>query len=205
MGNHPGLPGPAASEVKNAELTRTFRDGLSKVPSTDSSGSNQGEVEVDDRAVEALIRLGDIDFILGRAAEARSEFSRRPKMAERVSQTNPKSALIRRQLAFLRSGRRSDLARVFRQTRAGRGRILRKSPCDPALCWLPSIPIIPSTAATSRSLETSWHEFCARPEKSTRRRSCTRSLSDAESRAGRRQEPHGHPVRSPVSPKTSVI
>ena len=96
-----GIQDQLATRPGTLELRRSLleiaRDGLSKVPSTDSSGSNQGEV--DDRAVEALIRLGDIDYILGRAAEARSEFEQAAKMAERVSQTNPKSALIRRQLA----------------------------------------------------------------------------------------------------------
>jgi tetratricopeptide (TPR) repeat protein len=96
-----GIQDQLATRPGTLELRRSLleiaRDGLSKVPSPDSSGSNQGEV--DDRAVEALIRLGDIDFILGRAAEARSEFEQAATMAERVSQTNPKSALIRRQLA----------------------------------------------------------------------------------------------------------
>ena len=96
-----GIQDQLATRPGTLELRRSLleiaRDGLSKVPSTDSSGSNQGEV--DDRAVEALIRLGDIDYTLGRAAESRSEFEQAAKMAERVSQTNPKSALIRRQLA----------------------------------------------------------------------------------------------------------
>ncbi len=96
-----GIQDQLATRPGTLELRRSLleiaRDGLSKVPSPDSSGSNQGEV--DDRSVEALIRLGDIDYTLGRAAEARSEFEQAAKMAERVSQSNPKSTLIRRQLA----------------------------------------------------------------------------------------------------------
>jgi len=96
-----GIQDQLATRPGTLELRRSLleiaREGLSKIPSTDSSGSNPGEI--DDRAVEALIRLGDIDITLGRAAEARSEFEQAAKMAERVSKTNPKSALIRGQLA----------------------------------------------------------------------------------------------------------
>ena len=87
---------PGTLELRRS-LLETARDGLSKVSSSDSSGSNPGEV--DHRTIQALIRLGDIDYTLGRAAESRSEFEQAARLAERVSQTNPQSALIRRELA----------------------------------------------------------------------------------------------------------
>ena len=45
--------------------------------------------EVDDKTIQALIKLGDIDFILGRGAEARAEFDQAARLAERVSSANP--------------------------------------------------------------------------------------------------------------------
>jgi tetratricopeptide (TPR) repeat protein len=87
---------PGTLELRRS-LLETARDGLSKVSSSDSSGSNQGEV--DHRTIQALLRLGDIDYTLGRAAESRSEFEQAATLAERVSQTDPQSALIRRELA----------------------------------------------------------------------------------------------------------
>ena len=96
-----GIQDQLATRPGTLELRRSLleiaRDGLSKVPSSDSSGNNQGEI--DHRTIQVLLRLGDIDYILGRAAEARSEFEQAAKLAERVSQTNPNLTLIRRELA----------------------------------------------------------------------------------------------------------
>ena len=96
-----GIQDQLATRPGTLELRRSLleiaRDGLSKVPSSDSSGNNQGEV--DHRTIQVLIRLGDIDYTLGRTAEARSEFEQAAKLAERVSQTNPNLTLIRRELA----------------------------------------------------------------------------------------------------------
>ena len=94
-----GIQDQLATRPGTLELRRSLleiaRGGLSRVPSTESVPMNG---EVDDKTIQALIKLGDIDFVLGRTANARAEFDQAARLAERVSLADPKSVPLRRQL-----------------------------------------------------------------------------------------------------------
>jgi hypothetical protein len=112
-----GIQDQLATRPGTLELRRSLleiaRAGLGKIPSSESVAIDG---EVDDRVIQALIRLGDIDLILGRAAEARSEFEQAARMAERVALTHPKSAPIRRQLAVAYDRAGDEISRAYSDT-----------------------------------------------------------------------------------------
>ncbi len=94
-----GIQDQLATRPGTLELRRSLleiaRGGLGRVPSREVDRTSG---EVDDKTIQALIKLGDIDFILGRSAEARAEFDQAARLAERVSSANPKSVPLRRQV-----------------------------------------------------------------------------------------------------------
>ena len=94
-----GIQDQLATRPGTLELRRSLleiaRAGLSRVPSGDSV---QTSGEVDDKTIQALIKLGDIDFQLGRTSDARAELDQAAQLAERVSSANPNSVPLKRQL-----------------------------------------------------------------------------------------------------------
>ena len=114
-----GIQDQLATRPGTLELRRSLleiaRDGLKKVPITDST--DRYSLDVDDRAIQTLIRLGDIDFVLGRTDEAKSEFEQAARLAERVSKTDPKSGPIRRQLASAYDRVGDEISRNYSEKR----------------------------------------------------------------------------------------
>jgi tetratricopeptide (TPR) repeat protein len=86
---------PGTLELRRS-LLEVARDGLGKVI---REVPGEARTEIDGRTVTALIKLGDIDLILGQTAESRVWFDRASLLAERDSSEKPDSISLRRNLA----------------------------------------------------------------------------------------------------------
>ena len=82
---------PGTLELRRS-LLETARAGLSKIAA-------DGDARADPNTLMALKQMGDLDLILGRTADAKSEFERAAKLAERLVANDPQSVTIRRELA----------------------------------------------------------------------------------------------------------
>ena len=95
-----GIQGQLATRPGTLELRRSLleqaRTGLSRVA---RGQSLTDRTQVDVSTIKALVKLGDIELLLGRAAEARGAFDEAAEMGERVSSADPKSIPLRRELA----------------------------------------------------------------------------------------------------------
>lgn len=86
---------PGTLELRRS-LLETAREGLSRVA---RNGDAKSGAAADQWLVVAWKRLGDVDLMLGRTADASTEFARAAALAERLAVLDPKSIPIRRELA----------------------------------------------------------------------------------------------------------
>ena len=138
-----GIQDQLATRPGTLELRRSLleiaRSGLTRV----SAGASPGDgADVDAKTVQALVKIGDIDLILGRAAEARAGFDRAAGLARRVSSADPQSVPLRRELAaaydrlgdqVLRSYGKDDPEGNFARALAIRRALVAERPGDPVI------------------------------------------------------------------------